>query len=328
MKGSIIIKKVKKENKYQKKKVLKKPGMEKAIIRALLDKSKSFSLQRLMHDYKEIKDQKIPIPGVSAIPLDDNIYEWHGNVKAIADNPYKGAVLHFKLVFPYDYPLSPPTVYLLNHGLSHPNVMPDKRICLDMFEKKQGSYIGWKSGYTVLSILLQLQMFFFDVDEKFLDEHKKEKIKKELEALGEFNCPSCKHKGSANPYPPFQTLEVKNAKLTQTQYKEEKKKEICCYHRKTSFEEDPLGLGISITKIPRTGEIKGVTPRFDFVSFKAYTKEGLRVALNGEHFTHWFPLYFGENKKKEIKKVKEKGKGKDKNKDKEKDKEEDKEEEN
>jgi len=323
----LINKKVKKEKKYPKKRVLKKPGMEKAIIRALLDKSKSFSLQRLMHDYKEIKNQKIPIPGVSAIPLDDNIYEWHGNVKAIADNPYKGAVLHFKLVFPYDYPLSPPTVYLLNNGLSHPNVMPDKRICLDMFEKKQGSYTGWKSGYTVLSILLQLQMFFFDVDEKFLDESKKERIKKELEALGEFNCPSCKHKGSANPFPPFQTLEVKNAKLTQTQYKEEKKKEICCYHRKTSFEEDPLGLGISITKIPRTGEIKGVTPRFDFVSFKAYTKEGLRVALNGEHFTHWFPLYFGENKKKESKKVKEKGKGKEKNKDKEKDKEEDKEEE-
>ena len=306
------VKKIKKPIKNPKKKVLKKPGMERAIISALLDKSKIFSLQRLMHDYKEIKDQKIPIPGVSAVPLDDTMYEWHGNVKAIADNPYKGAVLHFKLIFPYDYPISPPTVYLLNTGLSHPNVMPGNRICLDMFEKDKGGYIGWKSGYTVLSILLQLQMFFFDVDEKFLTEQNKKRIKEEVEALGEFKCLTCKHSGSSNPYPPFPKFEKKDTKLTQTQYKEEKKKEICCYHRRTSFEENPLGLGISITKIPRTGEIKGVIPRFDFISFKAYTKEGLRVAMNGKRFTHWFPLYFGENKKKEIKK--EKGKGKDKEK--------------
>ena len=302
--------KAKKKNKkginFPKKKVLKKPVMEKAILTALLERNKSFSLQRLMHDYKEIKDQKIPMPGVSAIPLDDNMHEWHGNVKAITDNPYKGAVLHFKLTFPYDYPLSPPTVYLLNRGLSHPNVMPGNRICLDMFEKKDGGYTGWKSGYTVLSILLQLQMFFFDVDEKFLTKEKKEIIKKEVEALREFKCSSCEHAGSSNPYPPFPKIEEKDKKLTQQQYKEEKKKEICCYHRKTSFEEIPLGLGVSITKIPRTGEIKAVTPRFDFISFKTYTKEGLRVAFNGERFTHWFPLYFGENKKKEPKKDKDK----------------------
>jgi ubiquitin-protein ligase len=197
--------------------------MERAIISALLDKRKIFSLQRLMHDYKEIKDQKIPIPGVSAVPLDNTMYEWHGNVKAIADNPYKGAVLHFKLIFPYDYPISPPIVYLLNRGLSHPNIMPGNRICLDMFEKDKGGYIGWKSGYTVLSILLQLQMFFFDVDEKFLTEQNKKRIKEEVEALGEFKCSTCKHSGSSNPYPPFPKFEKKDTKLTQTQYKEEKK---------------------------------------------------------------------------------------------------------
>jgi ubiquitin-protein ligase len=124
----------------KKKKFIKKSGMEKAAITALLVQRKSFSLQRLTHDYEEITKQKIPIPGVSALPLDDDFYEWHGNVKAIANNPYKGAVLHFKLVFPKDYPLSPPTVYLLNEGLEHPNVMSDRRICVDIFEKKKDSY--------------------------------------------------------------------------------------------------------------------------------------------------------------------------------------------
>ena len=151
----------------------KKTGMEKAAISALLVQKKSFSLQRLMHDYNEITKQDVPIPGVSALPLDNDFYEWHGNVKAATNNVYKGAVLHFRISFPKDYPLSPPTVYLLNTQLKHPNVMPDRRICLDMFEKDKGGYKGWKSGYTVLSILLQLQMFFFDVDENFLSTENK-----------------------------------------------------------------------------------------------------------------------------------------------------------
>ena len=275
-----------------------KAGMEKAAISALLVQKKPFSLQRLMHDYNEITHQDVPIPGVSALPLDNNFYEWHGNVKAVTNNAYKGAVLHFKLSFPKDYPLSPPTVYLLNTQLKHPNVMPDRRICLDMFEKEKGGYKGWKSGYTVLSILLQLQMFFFDVEENFLTIENKKEIQENVNAMAEFKCSQCKHRGSANPYPDFPKVTEQNAKLTLEQYKEAKKKEICCYHRKTNLEECALGLGISISKIPRTGEIKGVIPRFDFIAFKTYTKERLRVAFNGEPFTHWFPLYFGINNEK------------------------------
>ena len=265
---------------------------------ALIVQKKTFSLQRLMHDYEEITHQKVPIPGVSALPLDEDFYRWHGNVKAITNNVYKGAVLHFELSFPKDYPLSPPTVRLLNTGLHHPNVLPDRRICLDMFEKEKGSYKGWKTGYTVLSILLQIQVFFFDVGENYLTEQNKEIIKNELSEMAQFNCSQCKHKGSSNPFPPFPESTEQNLKLTQEQYKEEKKNEICCYHRKTTFLKAPLGLGVSISKIPRTGEIKGVTPRFDFIAFKTYTKERLRVSFNGERFTHWFPLYFGVEKDK------------------------------
>ena len=287
--------------KNTKKQATKKAGMEKAAISAMLVQKKSFSLQRLMHDYKEITNQVVPIPGVSALPLDNNFYEWHGNVKANTKNAYKGAVLHFKIVFPKDYPLSPPTVYLLNSFLKHPNVMPDNRICIDIFEKGKGSYKGWKSGYTVLSILLQLQMFFFDVDESFLTIETKKEIQDAVNAMAEFKCMQCKHRGSSNPYPEFPVITEQNAKMTLEQYKEAKKKEICCYQRKTNFEENAIGLGISISKIPRTGEIKGITPRFDFIAFKTYTKERLRVSLNGEKFTHWFPLYFGINKEKFLK---------------------------
>ena len=164
--------------------------MENAKIKAALIKNKTLSLKRLLNDYEEIKNQVIPIPGVSALPLDDNMYEWHGNIKSLVDNIYKGAVLHFRFHFPQDYPLSPPTVYLLNDNFTHPNVLEDKRICLDMFEKTN-NYKGWKSGYTILSILLELQSFFFDIDENFLTYDRKQKIKEELISISEFHCPEC-----------------------------------------------------------------------------------------------------------------------------------------
>lgn len=132
--------------------------------------------------------------------------------------------------------------------------MPDKRICIDIFEKDKGSYKGWKSGYTVLSILLQLQMFFFDVEESFLTIENKKEIQENLNLMAEFKCPQCKHRGSSNPYPDFPKVNEQNTKMTQEQYQECKKKEICCYHRKTNFEEGPLGLGISISKIPDTAD--------------------------------------------------------------------------
>ena len=279
-----------------------KATKEIAEIKALLELKKTFSLQRLMHDYNEIKNQPVPLFGVSAIPIKDNMYEWHGNIKASADNIYKGAVLHFKFMFPKDYPISPPKIYLLNREFNHPNVMYDKSICLDMLVKGKNDYKGWKSGYTVLSILLQLQNFFFDVDDTFLKKSKEEmaKITDQIEKCNEFKCSECEHKGSSNPYPPFLSKVEDNSiyKLSEEQYKKLKFEELCCYHRKTNFRESPLGLGISVSKVSRTGEIKGVEPCFDFVSFKSYTKERLRTAFNGKRFTHWFPLYFGENKEK------------------------------
>lgn len=282
------------------KKQTTKRGQDKAEISALLTSKKSFSLQRLMHDYKEIKNQVIPIPGVSAAPLDDNFYEWHGNVKSSTTNIYKGAVMHLKFEFPKRYPLEPPKISVLNKNLKHPNIMPDGRICLDVLEKKVEKFRGWRGGYTVLTILLQLQNFFFDVDETFIKKQEQSGIQDAVIAMNEYKCPRCKHRGSSNPYPEFYKVDQDMSlfKLTPEKYKEVKLQEICCYHRKTTFLETPLGLGITISKIPRTGEIKGIVPCFSFVSLKSYSKEKIRTDFEGNRFTHWFPLYFGTKPEK------------------------------
>lgn len=266
---------------------------DKAHISSLLTQNKTFALQRLMRDYNEIKNSNFSLYGVSAAPLETNFFIWHGNLKALTQNIYKGSVIHLEIKFEEQYPIKPPKINVLNYNLKHPNIMPGGVLCLDMLEVSKEKFKGWTSGYTVLSILLQLQNFFFDAEDEFLKLEEKKEIAQSIKGINEFNCMQCAHKGSSNPWPEFTKNENQINILTLDKYKEEKKKEYVCFHRKTTFEETPLGLGITIAKIPRSGEIKGIVSRLDYISLKSYTKEKLRKDMYGQSFTHWFPIYFG-----------------------------------
>jgi ubiquitin-protein ligase/Ran GTPase-activating protein (RanGAP) involved in mRNA processing and transport len=274
---------------------LAKKYQEKAHLGALIVTNKSRALQRLMRDYNELKEHAVQYSGVTAHPLDDNFFEWHGNLKATAPNLFKGAVMHIKIVFSNSYPITPPKIYCLNPDVEHPSIAPSRLICVHILDPKKESFKGWTSAYSVLSILLQLQNFFFDIEETYFEEKDKKLITSQVRAMNDYNCLTCKHKGSSNPWPEF----VKNDQdlnqyiMTQDKYLESIKKELVCFHTKIPFDETPLGIGINIVRIPRTGEIKGIIPCLDLISLKAYSKERIRRSMSGERFTHWFPLYFG-----------------------------------
>ena len=36
-------------------------------------------------------------------------------------------------------------------------------------------------------------------------------------------------------------------------------------------------------------------PTLDLLSLRAFTKQKVRRSIDGERFTHWLPLYFGES---------------------------------
>ena len=335
-----------------------KKKVNNAELKAALVIKKPLYLKRLEHDLNEIKNQKIPIPGVSAAPISEDFYEWHGNIKCLRDNVYKGAVLHLKFHFNIDYPISPPDVYVLNRNIVHPNIIENGKICLDILERKKNEYIGWRSGYTVLTILSQLQNFFFDVNKTFLisdveekkeleiiekkeleekrqeekeekerkggkkeekekEEKKEEKkerkkktvyvpflVKEQLQQWSDYTCEVCKSHGNTDPFPKFPEKEKLNNQLTEEEYKEAKKQEICCFLNKELFEKTQLGLGINISTVLRTGEIKSVDPSFDFISFKAFSKDRIRYTFDKKRFTYFFPLYFGEKDKEKIEKFK------------------------
>jgi len=77
--------------------------------------------------------------------------------------------------------------------------------------------------------------------------------------------------------------------------------ELTCFHTKLRVKDATLGIGVSISRLPRTGEIRLITPTLDLLSMRAFVKHKVRHSLSNEKFSHWLPLYFGEKEIIEVK---------------------------
>lgn len=77
-----------------------------AMLRAnLLSSSQNASTRRLQKDYKELKESKIPLVGVSAAPLENDLFTWHANIKGPEGSAYYGGVFHVEIGFSQNYPM-------------------------------------------------------------------------------------------------------------------------------------------------------------------------------------------------------------------------------
>ena len=54
-------------------------------------------------------------------------------------------------------------------------------------------------------------------------------LKQQILEMNGFECPQCLHKGSSDPFPPLPKTKKNN--LTNEEYKQVRKSEICCYYR-------------------------------------------------------------------------------------------------
>jgi len=269
-----------------------------ALLGAMMNKNKSWAMKRLMKDLKEIEENTIPTVGITARPTDKDLFTWRGNLRGPEGTPYHGGVFHIEIKFPELYPSEPPTIRLMT-PLTHPNVF-GTTVCLDMLNSAEKVlYQGWTSGYTVQSVLIQLQSFLFETPPKDSEERIKEEVKK----ANEFRDLTINHKGPLSPYPPFSTKEKDlDNFLLNIEDKELLEQETVCFHTKLrlSKNETVMGAGITISRLPRTGEIRSVSTTLDLLSIQAYMKCGVRTSLSNEKFTHFLPLYFGIEKEKTI----------------------------
>eukprot|EP00826_Nyctotherus_ovalis_P059993 TRINITY_DN838_c0_g2_i4.p1 TRINITY_DN838_c0_g2~~TRINITY_DN838_c0_g2_i4.p1 ORF type:complete len:1376 (-),score=453.51 TRINITY_DN838_c0_g2_i4:170-4297(-) len=277
----------------------KKRGANKevALLRTLANKkSQPYSLRRLIRDLQEIEKNKIPTVGVTARPLSDNMYVWHANLRGPEGTPYEGGVFHLVMNFTSKYPTEPPTI-MLSTAIPHPCV-DGNIVRLDMLDpSRKGIYEGWTSAYSVQSILLQLQSFLFEVPANY--KNNPQPVRDAVKAANELVLSDIGHKGPLSPWPPFTSREIEtdlnNYKIKKTE-KELIYEELVCFHTKLTIAETHLGVGLLISRLPRTGEIRAVEPTLDLISLKAFIKEQLRISLDNSKFTHWMPLYLGEKK--------------------------------
>jgi len=66
---------------------------------------RNIAKRRLQRDLIEL--QRANILSIAAQPLDDDIFEWHVNIKP-TDGVYSGVYFHLIMVFPDSYPTNPP----------------------------------------------------------------------------------------------------------------------------------------------------------------------------------------------------------------------------
>jgi ubiquitin-protein ligase len=150
---------------------------------------KETSSKRLLKDLLEVK--KNPLPTINVEPLENNLYEWHGNIYGTEKTPFENGVFHVIMKFPNEYPLKPPKVNV------SPKIPRDHIfttwICLDMLETHYTNelYSGWSSVYTVLSILIQLQSYLFSTEDS--KKYPKESYVKCVSDSLKYSCEICGH---------------------------------------------------------------------------------------------------------------------------------------
>ena len=119
-----------------------------------------------------------------------------------------------------------------------------------------------------------------------------------------FRCthPECNHQGPIKPFPPFNNKEKDLDSFLMIKTPDELlSEELTCFHTKLRIKDTSLGIGVSISRLPRTGEIRMITPTLDLLSMRAFIKQKVRHSLSNEKFSHWLPLYFGEKEVYEVK---------------------------
>lgn len=96
---------------------------------------KVFAIRRLLADLREVQEN--PLPNICALPVNDNLFEWHGNMQDPSSD-YKDAIFHFIMYFTPNYPVRPPGVAICSR-VKNPKVSEAGRdccICMDILERE------------------------------------------------------------------------------------------------------------------------------------------------------------------------------------------------
>merc|ERR1719507_1094253 len=115
-------------------------------------------LRRLSRELAHIQAEGVS-PTVHVVAHSCDITTIDALVVGPPDTPFDGAMLHFRLKVPPEYPLRPPEVrFLSTDGGSlriHPQLYADGKVCLSIL----GTWHGpkWSAGLSLRTLLLSIQ---------------------------------------------------------------------------------------------------------------------------------------------------------------------------
>lgn len=96
--------------------------------------------------------------GIYYVMDGDTMTKGYALIEGPENTPYEGCLLLFSVLFPNDYPFSPPRVLFLTTDYKtrfHPNLYVDGKVCLSIL----GTYSGpsWSGTQSLSTVLLSIQ---------------------------------------------------------------------------------------------------------------------------------------------------------------------------
>lgn len=90
----------------------------------------TFSLKKLQREFNDINSKGDVNFTVGLVDPSD-YFKWEVTIEGPENTIYEGSVLRAVLVFPYDYPLSPPDM-TFQTKMWHPNIFKNGKVCISI----------------------------------------------------------------------------------------------------------------------------------------------------------------------------------------------------
>jgi ubiquitin-conjugating enzyme E2 J2 len=100
-----------------------------------------------------LKLQKEPAPDIIAEPVESNILKWYYCIRGPTSTAFEGGTYLGKLVFPPEYPMKPPSIYMMTPS---GRFQINAKLCMSMSDFHPES---WNPMWSVSSIIQGIQSF-------------------------------------------------------------------------------------------------------------------------------------------------------------------------
>lgn len=112
---------------------------------------------RLLKDIKHILKNPLTENGIYYVHDDSDMMKGYALIIGASDTPYFGGYYFFEIVYPYDYPHSPPKIKYCTNGNNirfNPNLYKCGKVCVSLLNTWRGDQ--WTSCQSISTVLLTL----------------------------------------------------------------------------------------------------------------------------------------------------------------------------